>query len=214
MGAVAIFDMTGTLFSIDPITQRLEKEGLPGDCWFQEILLTAMAGTLAGQYIPFRVAAELSLTNLTEIQEMNQVSIPELLEVFKQLPTAEGARACLKKLAARKVRLAVLTNSSRPSAVALLQQAELADFFEVIISADEVDRCKPHPAPYRYALDRLHVEPDEAWMVACHSWDICGAAAAGLRTIWVRNRDRLWPFAGLLPENVVASFEEIPAVLP
>jgi 2-haloacid dehalogenase len=212
MGATAIFDLTGTLFSIDPITERLEQQGLRGDCWFQEILLTAMAATLAERYLPFRDAAELSLTNLTEIQALSDISIPELLEVFKQLPPAEGARACLKKLAGKGVRLAALTNSARPVAMTLLQQSELADYFEVVVSTDDVGKSKPHPAPYRYTLDRLHIEPEEAWMIACHSWDICGAAAAGLHTVWVMQRDRLWPFAGLLPENVVSSLAEVPAL--
>ncbi|BCS56055.1 haloacid dehalogenase type II [Geobacter sp. SVR] len=210
--AVVIFDLVGTLLSIDPITERLEKEGLRGDCWFHEILTATMAATLAERYLPFRDAAELSLTNLTEIQALNDVSIPALLELLKQLPPMEDARACLKKLASKGVRLAVLTNSARPAAMSLLQRAELSDFFEAVISADEVEKCKPHPAPYRYTLDRLHIEPEEAWMVACHSWDICGASAAGLHTVWVMRRDRLWPFAGLLPENVVSSLQEIPAL--
>ncbi|HEY3309583.1 MAG TPA: HAD-IA family hydrolase [Desulfuromonadaceae bacterium] len=213
MGKVAIFDLVGTLFSVDPITQHLNRQGLQGDCWFQEILVAAMAATIAGQYLPFREATELSLTNLIEKQGLNEVSVPELLELFKQLPPADGALKCLKKLEKSGVRLATLTNSSRPSALALLQRSELSEFFEVIISTDDVKKCKPHSAPYRYVLDRLNAEPEDAWMIASHGWDIYGAAAAGLHTIWVMNHDRLWPFPGLPPGATVSSLPEIPEVL-
>ena len=213
MGKVAIFDLVGTLFSVDPITRQLNRQGLQGDCWFQEILVTAMAATITGQYLPFREATELALTNLIEKQGLNEVSVPELLELFKQLPPAEDALKCLKKLEKGGVRMAVLTNSSRPSAVALLQRREIAGFFEVIISTDDVGKCKPHSAAYRYVLDRLKAEPEDAWMIASHGWDIYGAAAAGLRTIWLMNRDRLWPFPGLPPGATVSSLSEIPAVI-
>ena len=210
MGMVAVFDLFGTLFAVDPVSARLERNGNRDDCWFQEIAVTAMAATLAERYLPFRDATELALTNFVEAQGPGDVSVPELLELFKQLPPAEGAEECLKTLAKGKVRLAALTNGSRPSAVALLQRSGLADYFEMVISCDDVEKCKPHPAPYRYALDRLKAEPEDCWMVSSHSWDICGAATAGMHTIWVMKRERLWPFMGLLPETAVASLEEVP----
>ncbi|MBT1070770.1 HAD-IA family hydrolase [Pelotalea chapellei] len=210
MGMVAVFDLCGTLFSLDPITARMGRDA-QDDCWFQGVLVTAMAATLAERYLPFRDATELALTNFVETQGPVDVSIPELLELFKQLPPAEGAEACLKSLAKAKVRLAVLTNGSRPAAIALLQHSGLADYFEVVVSTDDVEKCKPHPAPYRYVLDRLKADPEECWMVSSHSWDICGAAAAGMHTIWVMKRERLWPFAGLLPETAVTSLGEVPA---
>lgn len=210
MGMVAVFDLCGTLFAVDPITARLEGAGTRDDGWFQEILVTAMAATLAERYLPFRDATELALTNFVEARGPGDVSVPELLEMFKQLPPAEGAEACLKKLARSKVRLAALTNSSRPSAVAMLQHAGLADHFEAVISTDEVEKCKPHPAPYRCAMDRLGADPEDCWMVSSHSWDICGAAATGMHTVWIMQREKLWPFAGLLPETAVTSLAEVP----
>lgn len=210
---VVIFDLVGTLFSLDPVSSRLERAGLPGEGWFQEILVAAMAATLAERYLPLREAAELSLTNLVENRGADDVSVPELLECFKQLPPAEGAENCLKKLARDGIPMAALTNSSRATAQSLLQQAGMSGLFEAIVSTDEVEKCKPHPAPYRYALDRLNAEPDSAWMVSGHSWDICGAAAAGLRTVWLTGRERLWPYPGLLPGTAVSSLSEVPGEL-
>ena len=68
MGMVAVFDLFGTLFAVDPISARLERNGSRDDCWFQEIVVTVMAATLAERYLPFRNATELALTNFVEAQ--------------------------------------------------------------------------------------------------------------------------------------------------
>jgi FMN phosphatase YigB (HAD superfamily) len=43
---------------------------------------------------------------------------------------------------------------------------------------------KPHPKPYRMALDQLGVEAADAAFVAGSSYDMFGTAAVGLRTYW------------------------------
>lgn len=53
MAKVIIFDLVGTLFSLETVNRLLEKEGLKGDSWFQESIQTAMAATLAERYLPF-----------------------------------------------------------------------------------------------------------------------------------------------------------------
>ncbi len=212
MAKVAIFDLIGTLFPLEPVISMLEQEGMQGDCWFQESVQTAMAATLTERYLPFREVLELSLTNLAEIHGLGSISVPAVMEKLKGLPAMAGARESLKKLKSQGVRLAVLTNSSKPSAVALLERAGLAASFEMIISTDEVEKCKPHPSTYSLAVDRLNAEVEDCWMVATHGWDIYGAAAAGLHSIWIMNRDRRWPFPGLPPGATVSSLDELPEV--
>ena len=181
MAQAVIFDLVGTLFSLDAVNERLKREGAAqvSGSWFQEAIQTAMAATLARQYLPFRQAVEISLTNLLEIQGITRTSVPEILETFKELDAEDGARQCLKGLAKKGLRLAVLTNSAKGAAANLLLHSRLAEFIEMVISVDEVEKCKPHPRAYRLALDRLDVEPEDCWMVAAHGWDIYGAAAVG-----------------------------------
>ncbi|ACM18704.1 haloacid dehalogenase, type II [Geotalea daltonii FRC-32] len=213
MAKVVIFDLVGTLFSLETVNRLLEKEGLKGDSWFQESIQTAMAATLAERYLPFRDVVELSLTNLVEIHGLTAVSIPAVMEKLKELQPMAGAVECLKKLKGQKARLAVLTNSGKPAAVALLERSGLATHFEMIVSTDEVEKCKPHPSTYLLAMDRLGAEPEDCWMVAAHGWDIYGAAAAGFHTVWVMNRDRRWPFPGLPPGATISALGELPEVI-
>jgi 2-haloacid dehalogenase len=61
-----------------------------------------------------------------------------------------------------------------------------ADLLDGILSAEEVGIFKPSPRVYQLALARLGVSPDELGLVSSNSWDVCGAASAGLITFWIQ----------------------------
>ena len=84
-----------------------------------------------------------------------------------------------------------LTNGARDSTEQLLERGGLRGHVEQVLSCDEVEAFKPHRAPYELALERVG---GHATMVAAHGWDIVGARAAGLDTIWVDREEREWPF--------------------
>ena len=69
-----------------------------------------------------------------------------------------GARDLLERLAGR-VPLAVATNSPRAMLNAALATSGLADYFEVSVAADEVERPKPDPQLYLAAFDQLDAQP-------------------------------------------------------
>jgi 2-haloacid dehalogenase len=49
--------------------------------------------------------------------------------------------------------------------------------------------------------------------VAVHPWDLHGAAAAGLRTIWVNRHGQTYPEFFTAPDLTVTSFEQLAARL-
>ena len=57
------------------------------------------------------------------------------------------------------LRLATLTNSTAQAVEAQLNYAGLRDYFEQVISADEIQCFKPAPEVYHLAARRLSVEP-------------------------------------------------------
>jgi 2-haloacid dehalogenase len=68
----------------------------------------------------------------------------------------------------------------------------LADLFSAggltwhcVVSGEMMHACKPDPAVYRFALDRLALDPHRVLMVAAHPWDLRAAAAQGMRTAFV-----------------------------
>jgi 2-haloacid dehalogenase len=57
--------------------------------------------------------------------------------------------------------------------------------FDVILSAELAGTYKPDPSVYLTGARLLGLQPDQVMMVACHEFDLAGAAKAGLRTAHV-----------------------------
>ena len=50
-------------------------------------------------------------------------------------------------------------------------------------------------------------------MVAAHAWDVQGAAAVGLRTIWVSRVEKAWGFPARPPGVTAASLGDVPRLV-
>ena len=93
-----------------------------------------------------------------------------------------GVSRLLQELNRATVQQWIVTSSGRASVEALLQSlpSELAGIFKGMVTADDVDRHKPHPDPYQLALDLSR--SDRAHVVAFEdsSPGLLSAKAAGL----------------------------------
>jgi putative hydrolase of the HAD superfamily len=98
-----------------------------------------------------------------------------------------GAAAVLDRLR-RHVPLALVTNGTSDLQRRKLALAELADRFDVVVAACDVGVGKPDPAIFAAALAALGVPASDAVMVGNdRDRDIAGAAAAGLRSVWIQH---------------------------
>jgi HAD superfamily hydrolase (TIGR01509 family) len=87
------------------------------------------------------------------------------------------ARPTLEALAKRKVRRAVVTNTTTSLAGSLLARAELLDL---------VEKAKPEPDVVLHALKGLGLPASEVWMVGDSRFDRMAAEAAGVRYVGLR----------------------------
>ena len=96
------------------------------------------------------------------------------------------ARPVLETLAKRKVRRAVVTNTTTSLAGSLMARAELLELVEMVACADQVAKAKPEPDVVLHALRGMGLQPREAWMVGDSRFDKMAAEAAGVRYIGLR----------------------------
>ncbi|MBN1359525.1 MAG: HAD family phosphatase [Sedimentisphaerales bacterium] len=105
----------------------------------------------------------------------------------------EGVREFLGLLAAEKVRTAICSGALRAEIELILEDANLRGFFEVIVSAEEVKRGKPHPDGFLLALKRLNaggvtrIAPQQCVVIEDSHWGLQAAKAAGMQTVAVTN---------------------------
>ncbi len=81
-----------------------------------------------------------------------------------------------------QIPLAVVTNCSE--ALARVAAARTGIAFEVVVSAERARFYKPHPRPYRLALEALGAAPETSLFVAGSAYDLFGASAVGMPVFW------------------------------
>ena len=96
----------------------------------------------------------------------------------------------LLELKKRDYELAIVTDAPIMEAWMRIASLKLDDFFEVVITKGDVRKQKTSTIPFKAALKKLNLKPEEAMMVGDRiSRDINVAKKLGLHTIYARYGD-------------------------
>lgn len=142
------------------------------------------------------VPTEQNAADLITLRGLN-VSVHELLqaklnhvEEFIQhsyFPQMDGADTIVRDLADH-VRLALVSGSLRMCVDASLRGHNWTPLFEHVVTGDDVSRNKPDPASYKHALSLMALDAADCVAVEDTQSGVRAAAAAGLRTVAIRNQ--------------------------
>lgn len=226
----AFFDMNETTLDLAPV-RTLVDDLLPPPggftVWFQRLLQLSMTVTATGQpFVEFGTLARHAFDAM-------DASAPARFEVgaFDRVAEAMAGIQPYPEVAAALDRLrdagwttVALTNSGQSMVERQCDNAGLTDRFDHIISVEQVGIYKPAPEPYRHAVDvvgqgrRGDADTGNRWMVACHDWDLAGAANAGLRTAFVArpamSRAAVYPDPDIIANNFDDLVEQLLALQP
>jgi 2-haloacid dehalogenase len=211
MERVVIFDVLGTLFSLDAVRTKLSELAAPPatlEAWFERTLHNALTLTTIGEFRPFREIAQAALQTTLAQLELDVASAGEILAGLSDVKPEDDAAAALERLTRAQARVVTLTNSGAQQTEEILAQAKLREHVERVFSVSEVGAYKPDRRPYEHVVSELGVEPGEATLIAAHAWDIVGAATAGLDAIWVDRLERRWPLPVGEPQRRAATLLE------
>lgn len=118
----------------------------------------------------------------------------------EQLTLFQGTEAFLKRARENHYALAVVTSCRRKLALSTLERLAIRDYFDAVLTADDVFHTKPHPEIYQKALNKLGLLPSEALAIEDTPQGIRSAQEAGIRTIWITHGEARCP----PPQNIVA----------
>ncbi|HEY5658115.1 MAG TPA: HAD family hydrolase [Myxococcota bacterium] len=120
----------------------------------------------------------------------------------------------------RRARLGLCSNFSHSeTALDVLEASGLRPHLEVVVISDAFGLRKPRPEIFEEVLARLCVAPEEAVHVGDNlRADVGGAAALGIRTVWLTRRvddpeGALREYDGAPPDLVLADLAELPDAL-
>ena len=214
MARVIAFDVNETLLdlsALDPLFEDLFGSAALRAQWFAQMLQIAFVGGLTGRYVDFPSAQRAALTMLAETTgtRLEPEHAERVADQMRRLPPHADAAPALDRLREAGLRLAALTNSPLDVARDQLAHAGLADRFDRILSADDVQALKPRREPYRMVARAFQTDVGDVRLVAAHGWDISGALAAGCAAAFVRRPGRaLFPF-GDQPDITGADLLEV-----
>jgi len=91
----------------------------------------------------------------------------------------EGANKVLGKIKEKKLKIGLVTNTTRERATNDLKFYKLSRYFETVVTADDVEKPKPYPDSILKACKNLNVEPDEIMYIGDTKNDYKAGKAAG-----------------------------------
>ena len=187
------FDIYGTL--IDPMALGKVLKGMIGNkaqsfnnLWRDKQLEYSFRKAAMKQFNHFSECTKQALkycddffkTKLTESQK------GELLGMYRKLPAYVESESCLSKLKEKGHEIIAFSNGKKEDLISLFEHAEIIQHFDQIISVDAVQTFKPSPEVYELLIQKSSSSKENTWLVSSNSFDIIGAAAMDLKTIWLK----------------------------
>merc|ERR1711908_89578 len=114
-----------------------------------------------------------------EASEAEWCRVRDAMMTLQSFPDVAPGLAALKT---NGWNLVAFSNSSEAALKSGLEQAGVHGLFDAVLSVERAGTFKPALAAYECALEFAGVDRGRAVMVACHDWDLAGAAAVGMRS--------------------------------
>jgi HAD superfamily hydrolase (TIGR01509 family) len=186
-----IFDFDGTIIDTEQSEisawQHVYTQhnfDLPMELWNKRI------GTTPDNFDPFSHLQSLVSTPLDreEILRRRSEKYLELVAVLKPLP---GVLDWIQAAHALKIRMSIATASRKVQVMGFLKQLGFENYFEFVVTRDDVSDIKPHPEVYLTALKKMQLNADEVIAIEDSPNGATAALGAGLRCLIVPSSSTL-----------------------
>lgn len=177
-----IFDMDGVLIDSSKYIWEahnsiLEEE----DIHLSKNEITPYRGmSLRDQYGIWKKKYGIKKYNLEEFRQKS-------LEIQQKLMKKEKPNSSLVKLLKqakeKNIRMAVATSSTRYRAKWILKKLKIIDYFESIVTADDVEKHKPEPHLFLAAAKKLSIEPEDCVVIEDAQNGIDAAKRANMKVV-------------------------------
>ena len=215
--SVLAFDVYGTL--IDPFRMEDHLRAIFGgrakeatELWRSKQLEYSFRRALMKKYESFDVCTAQALRFVSRQLDvpLDEETVRNLLDQYLRLPAYPDVSAALEQLEARGFKIVACSNGTEQAVRGLLESAGVLARFNGIVSVDPIRTFKPDPAVYEYLAAQVHAEKEMVCTISSNPFDVIGAKACGLRTVWVHRDPKKvfdpWEFE---PDLIVAGLEQL-----
>jgi phosphoglycolate phosphatase len=181
--AAIVWDLDGTIIDSAPdlggaLNTLLQGHGKPP---VDEIRVRSMIGNGVAKLIERGFAESVSRVGELELQSLQS----EFMSIYCARATRRsrlypGAESAIRAFHESGVAQAVCTNKPELVSRAILDDMNLAQYFEIVVGGDTFEYRKPHPSPLQSCLDALGSNIDSTLMIGDSAVDVETARVFGL----------------------------------
>ena len=216
---VCVFDAYGTLFDVNSAayaerSSMGEKWQPLAELWRTKQLQYTWLRSLAGRHADFwQVTGEALDFALSSLQLEDPALRDRLMNLYLVLSTYPDVPDALKRLKATGMKLAILSNGTPAMLAAAAANAGIANLLDAILSVEEVNVYKPHPAVYGLACQRFNVTAAHVCFLSSNGWDAFSAKAFGFRVLWCNRFGQSPEQIPEIPDAQIATLAELPDIV-
>lgn len=215
------FDVYGTLIDTSGVYLSLknligEKATSFMDLWRSKQLEYSFRRGVMNAFVDFSVCTKDALEYCCLSFNINISSgqMDALMNTYKVLPIFDDVEITLQDLQKSRYPLFALSNGSAHAVSTLLENADIAHFFNGVVSVEDVRMFKPSPLVYEHFNNHTHSLKSDSWLISGNPFDIIGAISYGMRAVWVqRSPEAIFDPWDLQPTATISHLNELPSIL-
>jgi 2-haloacid dehalogenase len=215
------FDVYGTLINTSAVLATLQN--LVGetaesfmDTWRDKQLEYSFRRGIMDKYTDFSICTSDALNYACKKfkEPFNSDQKEALLAEYKILPVFDDVPAGLEELKNAGHRLFAFSNGNKQAVTKLLLTAGIFDYFEAVISVENVKMFKPSPIVYDYFLETTESNKANSWLISSNNFDVIGSKMFGMHSVWIqRSPDAIFDPWGIEPDAIIHKLTALQASL-
>ncbi|HOA79917.1 MAG TPA: HAD family phosphatase [Defluviitaleaceae bacterium] len=178
-----IFDMDGVIIDSQPIHFEVEWSALRSFGINEEKEYLEKYAGMTDYEMWELIKKEYTINEPTE--KILEQQIKDKVKVVRELDIQpiEGIKELIKNLSDKHIPIAVASSSPRALIEEILNKFAIYDYFDVVISGEEVNKGKPAPDIYLKAAKLMKVNPKECVVLEDTKHGVIAAKEAGMKCI-------------------------------
>jgi 2-haloacid dehalogenase len=210
-----VFDAYGTLFDVNSAVMR--HAGAIGPdatafsaLWRYKQLEYSWVLSLAGRFADFWTLTQRALDfAFASFPKVDRGLRPELLAAYRRLDPYPEVAKVLARLRQAGLTTAILSNGEPSMLADAIATAGIGNLLTAVFSVSEAGVFKTDRRAYAQVLAPLNARPPEIAFISSNRWDVAGATAFGLPSIWVNRSGAPDEYADLAPIAAIGSLDEV-----
>ena len=214
------FDIYGTLIDPYGVTTKLaeytDQSAEFSRIWRDKQLEYTFKRGLMRRYENFAVCTRnaLDYTDTLLNTGLDDQAKQALMDAYRVLPAFDDVVETLKLSKDAGFRLFGFSNGLQSAVEGLLEHAGISEYFDGVVSVDDLQTFKPNPDVYHYFIKSTGAEPENAWLVSSNPFDVQGAINIGMKAAWLqRSHIVIFDPWGIKPTLRIKSLAELPELI-